>query len=552
MTAPAGSAAARTSNAEAPIANTASGKVRGQVVDGINVFKGIPYAATTAGANRWRKPQPPLAWPGVRDALNYPSMAPQPDGPIRGLFASWTDPTTSGEDCLGLNIWTPALRDGAKRPVMVWFHGGDFSSLSGSRRVFDGTRLTRRGDVVLVTVNHRLNAFGFLYLGKLLPEFADAANVGMLDLVAALSWVRDNIAEFGGDPGNVTIFGQSGGGGKVATMMAMPAGKGLFHRAIIQSGTYARSAHLEAMLPDVATSHAQTLLAAAGLKPTEARKLLDMPMAVVIEAIAKAGQAEKPPVWRPVTDGINLPSGPSWPKAPAISADVPLMIGSTATEMSMLMGMFNPALFDLDEAGLRERASAWYAPDKLEEVIATFRARSPDASPARIYFDIATATVFRRGAWTHADLKSELKKAPVWLYEIDWVTPVDGGKWGSPHSLEHPFVFDNVALSESMVGPSRAGLQGMADQISPTWIAFARSGNPNNPAIPHWPAYTTANRTTMVFDSTSKAVKDFREDERKLVQSAGSGEPLIGPQPAQSGAADGLEGKTVGAVRTGY
>jgi para-nitrobenzyl esterase len=532
MPAPIGSAAVRTTNIEAPIATTAAGKVRGQVMDGINVFKGIPYAATTAGTNRWRKPRPRDAWSGVRDAFNYPSMAPQPDGPIAGLSASWTDPTTPDEDCLGLNIWTLGLRDGAKRPVMVWFHGGGFDALSGSRSAFDGTRLTQRGDVVLVTVNHRLNAFGFLYLGQLLPEFADAANVGMLDLVAALAWVRDNIAEFGGDPGNVTIFGQSGGGGKVATLMAMPAGKGLFHRAIMQSGSYARGAHLEAMSPDVATVHAQTLIAAAGLKPTEARKLLDMSMAALIEAIAKAGRCERPPAWRPVIDGTNLPAGPSWPKAPAVSADVPLMLGTTATEMSMLMGMFNPALFDLDEAGLRERVSAWYAPDKLDEVIATFRTKSPDASPARLYFDIGTATIFRRGVWTHADLKSELNKAPVWLYEFDWVTPVDGGKWGSPHSVEHAFVFDNVALSESMVGTSRAGPQAMAEQVSPTWIAFARSGNPNNPAIPHWPAYTTTNRTTMVFDSTSKVVKDFREDERKLVQSASAEEPPIGPQPA--------------------
>ena len=250
-----------------PIAETRYGKVRGAVKDGISVFKGIPYGAPTSGANRFRKPQPPQAWSGVRDATAYPNMAPQPPAPIRGLFASWTDPTTISEDCLGLNVWTPGLRDGGKRPVMVWFHGGDFASLSGSRSVFDGTRLARRGDVVVVTVNHRLNAFGFLYLGELLPEFADAANAGMLDLVAALEWVRDNIAEFGGDPGNVTIFGQSGGGGKVATMMAMPAGKGLFHRAIIQSGTYARNAHLEAMSADTATRHAQTLLAALDLQP---------------------------------------------------------------------------------------------------------------------------------------------------------------------------------------------------------------------------------------------------------------------------------------------
>ena len=508
----------------ASIAETRYGKVRGTAKEGISVFKGIPYGAPTSGANRFRKPQPPQAWAGVRDATAYPNMAPQPPAPIRGLFASWTDPTTISEDCLGLNIWTPGLRDGGKRPVMVWFHGGDFASLSGSRSVFDGTRLARRGDVVVVTVNHRLNAFGFLYLGELLPEFADAANAGMLDLVAALEWVRDNIGEFGGDPGNVTIFGQSGGGGKVATMMAMPAGKGLFHRAIIQSGTYARNAHLEAMSADTATRHAQTLLAALGL--TDARQLLDLPMERLIEGTVIASQARERAVWRPVADGKILPAGPSWPSAPEVSADVPLMIGSTATEMSMLMGTPRPELFDLDDAGLRKRLSAWFAPEKMDEVIATFKNKNPNATPGRLYFDISTAVVFRRGAWRHADLKAAQGKAPVYLYEIDWVTPVDGGKWGSPHSMEHPFVFDNVALSASMVGASQAEPQKLADQISPTWIAFARTGNPNNSAIPHWPAYTVPERTTMVFDAPSKAETMFREDERLLTASAAEKDAL--------------------------
>ncbi|MDQ8727871.1 carboxylesterase family protein [Bradyrhizobium sp. LHD-71] len=507
----------------APV-ETRQGKVRGTIKDGINVFKGIPYAASTSGANRFRQPQPPQAWSGVRDATAYPNMAPQPPAPVRSLFASWTDPTTISEDCLGLNIWTPGLRDGGKRPVMVWFHGGDFASLSGSRSVFDGTRLARRGDVVVVTVNHRLNAFGFLYLGQLLPEFREAANPGMLDLVAALEWVRDNIAEFGGDPGNVTIFGQSGGGGKVATMMAMPAGKGLFHRAIIQSGTYARNAHLEAMSADAATGHAQTLLAA--LELSDAHKLLDLPMEALVAGSVKASQAKAPAVWRPVADGKVLPAGPSWPSAPEVSADIPLMIGSTATEMSMLMGTPRPDLFDLDEAGMRKRLSAWFGPKQLDEVLATFRKKSPGATPGRLYFDISTAAVFRRGAWRHADLKVAQAKAPVYLYEIDWETPIDGGKWGSPHSVEHPFVFDNVALSTSMVGSSTAEPQKLADQISPTWIAFARTGNPNNPAIPEWPAYTVPDRTTMVFDTQSRAEKLFREDERLLTASAAEKDAL--------------------------
>jgi para-nitrobenzyl esterase len=504
----------------APVAETRYGKVRGLLNEGINIFKGVPYGAPTSGANRFRKPRPPEPWSGVRDAVAYPNMAPQPPSRIGGLFASWTDPTTVSEDCLGLNVWTPALRDSGRRPVMVWFHGGDYASNSGSRSVFDGTRLARRGDVVVVTVNHRLNAFGFMYLGALLPELADAANAGMLDLVQALEWVRDNIAEFGGDPANVTIFGQSGGGGKVATMMAMPAGKGLFHRAIIQSGSYARNAHLEAMTPDTATKHAHTLLAALDLAADDARKLLELPMERLIEGVAKAAQAKERAVWRPVADGKNLPAGPSWPSAPEVSADVPLMIGSTATEMSMLMGTFRPDLFDLDDAGLRKRLSIWFAPEKMEDVIAAFREKDPNATPGRLYFDIATAVVFRRGAWRHADLKAAQGAAPVYLYEIDWMTPVDGGKWGSPHSVEHPFVFDNVALSASMVGTSQAEPQKLADQISPTWIAFARTGNPNNSAIPHWPAYTVPERPTMVFDTQSKTEKLFREDERLLTASA--------------------------------
>jgi para-nitrobenzyl esterase len=280
------------------------------------------------------------------------------------------------------------------------------------------------------------------------------------------------------------------------------------------------------MSADTATKHAHTLLAALDLQPADAPKLIDMPMETLIAGIVKSSQVKERAVWRPVADGKNLPAGPSWPSAPEVSADVPLMIGSTATEMSMLMGTPRPELFDLDDEGLRKRLSVWFAPEKMDEVIATFKEKSPGATPGRLYFDISTAVVFRRGAWRHADLKTAQGKAPVYLYEIDWVTPVDGGKWGSPHSMEHPFVFDNVALSASMVGTSQAEPQKLADQISPSWIAFARSGNPNNSAIPHWPAYTVPDRATMVFDKQSKAEKLFREDERLLTASAAEKDAL--------------------------
>ncbi len=508
---------AHTNSLPDPVAETRYGKVRGVLSDGICVFKGIPYGAPTSGANRFRKPQPPKAWSGVRAAIAYPNMAPQMPWPLVGLFSSWTEPTRISEDCLGLNIWTPALRDSGRRPVMVWFHGGDYVALSGSRNVFDGMRLARRGDVVVVTVNHRLNAFGFLYLGELLPEFADSANAGMLDLLAALAWIFDNIAEFGGDPHNVTIFGQSGGGGKVAMIMAMPAANGLFQRAVIQS---AHSAHLEPIPPDAATRHAHALLTALDLKASEAQKVIDVPMEKLIEATVRTSKGRDRAVWRPVSEGNILPKRASWPSVPQSSSDIPLMIGATATEMSILLGTRCPDLFDIDNATLRKHLSLWFTPDIVGQVIRTFGNADPGASPGRLYFDIASAVVFRRSTWCHADQRAAQSASPVYMYEIVWETPVDGGKWGSPHSLEHPFVFDNVALSVSMVGTSAAEPQKLADQICPAWIAFARTGDPNNPAIPYWPAYKVADYTTMVFDTESKAEKLFRNDQRPLVVKA--------------------------------
>ena len=412
-----------------------------------------------------------------------------------------------------MNVWTPALRDGVKRPVMVWFHGGGYSTLSGSRNVFDGTRLCKKGDVVVVTLNHRLNAFGFLYLGEIAPEFADGANAGMQDLVAALQWVRDNIAEFGGDPDNVTIFGQSGGGGKVSTMMAMPAGNGLFHRAIVQSGSYARNAHLEAIKPAEATQRARALLAALEIEPADAgRKLLELPVDALVAGLKKVSSM----AWSPVADGRTLPSGPWWPEGPAISANIPMMIGTTETEMTMLIGMGDASTFALDDAGLRKRLGTFMSPEDMEPVIKAFKASRPSATPSDLFFAITTAIPFRRGAWQQADRKVAQNAAPVYLYELDWQSPVDGGKWKSPHSLELALVFDNVAKSESMVG-SGPEAQKVADEMSAAWLAFARTGNPNAKGVPEWPPYTLEDRTTMVFDTTSKAIKAFRDDERKVL-----------------------------------
>ncbi len=496
----------------APVATTNTGQVRGATDGGTHVFKGIPYGASTGGEGRFRPPAAPAPWSGVRDALAFAPMCPQVIRSLPEIFSSWTFDKDMSEDCLALNVWTPALADGAKRPVMVWFHGGDFSSLSGSRNVFDGTRLARKGDVVVVTVNHRLNLFGYLQLAQFAPEYADAGNVGLLDLVQALGWVRDNIASFGGDPGNVTIFGQSGGGGKVSCLMAMPAAAGLFHRAVVQSGSY----YLEAMSPDASSALTRKLLATLELSPSEAGKLASLPAEVLIAGMEKAQKTSGGLNFRPVADGRALPSGPWVPGAPEVSRNVPLLVGTVATEMTLLTGGGDPAAFTLDEAGLRERLLRWFEPGDIDRVLATFRETWPDATPGDLFFAIETDLRMRQGAWQQAGRKAAQGGAPVWLYEVDWRTPVGGGKWKTPHSVELAFVFDNVAKSASMVGTG-AEPQALADQMSASWLAFARSGNPDNPAVPHWPAYTDADRSTMVFDVTSRVVNDHRGLERKLL-----------------------------------
>jgi len=491
------------------VAETHRGKVRGVIDQGIRVFKGIPYGASTAGANRFKAPKLPKPWTEVRDTLAFGPMAPQGPRDLASVMASWTFDKDMSEDCLVLNVWTPALRDQRKRPVMVWFHGGGFASLSGSRNVFDGTRLCQKGDVVVVTVNHRLNVFGYLYLGRLGgAEFAESGNVGMLDLVAALRWIHDNIAEFGGDPANVTIFGQSGGGAKVSTLMAMPQARGLFHKAIVQSGS-----HLEGLSPDDATKHATTLMATLGLKPNEVAKLRTLPVDTILAGMKKTMTAPGPKRnFSPVVDQHILPRGPWLPEGPAVSASIPMMIGTTRTETTLLVGAGDPSTFELDDAGLRQKLAAWVPERDVGRVVDAFKKMQPSATPSDLFFAISTDRRVRQQAWIQAERKAAQNGAAVWLYEVDWATPVEGGKWRSPHSLELAFVFDNVAKSAAMVGTGAAP-QAMADKMSTAWLAFARTGNPG------WAPFKPADRATMVFDTTSRVVNDFRGDERAVLAS---------------------------------
>jgi para-nitrobenzyl esterase len=492
---------------------THRGKVRGNLDGGIKVFKGIPYAATTDGLNRFRPPRPARYWTDVRDAIAYGPMCPQIEREHASFTASWTYDKDASEDCLVLNVWTPALRDQRKRPVMVWLHGGGYSAGSGSRNVFDGTRLCQRGNVVVVTLNHRLSVFGFLYLGHLGgAEYAESGNAGMLDLVAALRWVHDNISVFGGDPGNVTIFGQSGGAAKVSMLMAMPQARGLFHKAIVQSGS-----QLDALTPDEATKHATTFLAALEVKPTELQRLAKLPTAKILAALTRVMKAPGPkPNYSPVVDAIVLPKGPWQPDGPAVSAGIPMIIGSTRTETTALLGATHPEYFALDDASLVRSLAGWIPDKDISRVVAGFRRLMPTASPSDLFFAITTDRRVRQQAWTQAERKSAQASAPAWLYELDWATPVDGGTWGSPHSLDLAFVFDNVAKSEAMVGTGPEP-QSLADQMSSAWIAFARTGNPNTGATLTWPVFLPSQRATMVFNTKSRVENDFRAEERAIL-----------------------------------
>jgi para-nitrobenzyl esterase len=503
------SADAAGAGASGPVAQTTAGKVRGFMNGPVHVFKGIPYAASTAGENRFAPPRKRESWSGIRAALELGAKAPQ--NPTPGLLPEEAVSLSNepmSEDCLHLNVWTAGLRDGRKRPVMVWFHGGGYSSGSGGNTRYEGSNLATRQGIVLVTVNHRLNIFGHLYLGEIAGEaFADSGNVGMLDIVAALEWVRDNITEFGGDPGNVTIFGESGGGGKVSTLMAMPAAQGLFHRAIVQSGVALRQATRQS-----ATETAKQILKQLGVEPSEAAKLRSIPQA---ELLAAFGAMRPPPRFTPVVDGRSLPRHPFDPTAPEISANVPLIVGSNATEVTFFA---DTPLEPIDEATLHERVKRYTRTDdaEAEKLIALYRKSRPKITTEHLYQLIASDYWMTADLVTQAERKAAAGKAPVYVYYFEWPSPVRGGKLRSVHSVEIPFVFDNVHLAEPLVGKG-ADQAALARTLSSTWARFARSGNPNGKGLPSWPAYNSNTRGVMIFDKVSRVVNDPNREERLAI-----------------------------------
>jgi para-nitrobenzyl esterase len=517
-----------------PIVKTTAGKVRGATVNGVQTFKGIHYGESTAGSMRFLAPVAAKPWTGVRDALEYGPPAPQDslgqdlaDKELQAAIAGdatfgrlLLGPGTMSEDCLVLNVWSPTLVPVTVKPVMFWLHGGGFAAGSDGRIWFDGSNLARKHDVVVVGINHRLNVFGYLYLAELGgAKYADSGNAGMLDAVLALQWVRDNIANFGGDPRNVTIFGQSGGGAKVSLLMAMPAAKGLFHKAIVESGSA-----LRATPAAVATASAQKILDHLDLSANQVDRLQQLPMDQLLTAVHEVSAAGPLPL-SPVVDGRALPSNPFDPTAPQISADIPMLIGTNSTETTLLIGGRDPGTFSLDDASLHARLKALYklGDPEVAALIKTYRDDQPDASPSLLFFTITSDRQMRMNAITQAERKLALGAAPAYMYYFKWQTPVLGGRLHTPHDTEMLFVFDNVALAPTFIGTG-ADLQPLADKVSGAWTSFARTGNPSQKSLP-WPAYNTSDRPTMVFDDQCKIVNDPGKQERlalmKLASAAG-------------------------------
>jgi para-nitrobenzyl esterase len=493
---------------------TAAGKVRGTLTGGVHSFKGIPYGASTAGANRFMPPKKPMPWRGVRDATRFGHQAPQ-NIRFTDVLAPQANPAEGfDEDCLVLNVWSPGVNDGRKRPVMFWIHGGGFAQESGSWPWIDGAALARRGDVVVITINHRLNIFGYLHLGDLGGEkYAASGNAGMLDIVAALEWVRDNIAQFGGDPGNVMIFGESGGGAKVSTLLAMPAAKGLFHRAAIQSGSWLRCTPRED-----ATATAKAVLAELGLSVARIDELQRVPVQRLLSLRAGA-MVPLPPRrgalrmgYAPVVDGKFLPQHPFDPVATPVSADIPLLVGCTRDEATLFY-LRDEAVFSLDESGLRARVLEMMDEPAASRTIEVYRKAHAGASPSELFLLIASDRLARRDAIRLAERKFAQGRAPVYMYLFTWKSPALNGRLRAPHTVEIPFVFDNTDVPTVMTKSPTA--KSLAAKTSDAWIAFARTGNPNHPGLPQWPAYTASERATMTFDVTCAVVNDPGSLERQ-------------------------------------
>ncbi len=485
-----------------PEVETAQGRLRGLTSDGVHAFKGVRYAADTSRARRFRPPEPPPNWSGVRDATDYGQYAPQaPSSRLRDyadLITFDIQGGGMGEDCLVLNLWTPSLDRNARKPVIVHLHGGGWYGGSANAPGCDGAMLARHGDAVVVTVNHRLGAFGFLDLSSFGAEYAHSGTVGMLDIVAALRWLRENVEAFGGDASRVLVFGQSGGGAKTSTLMAMPKAAGLFHRAGVMSGSVLRLA-----TPEHAARQAERFLRVLGLGPDRLPKLHEMPFQQLLAAqvtleMDDRARGEAPRSFAPVVhESGAVPRHPFDPDAPEVSAHVPMIIGTTLDERS-----YRTLNFDLDDAGLaaifRERAG-----DDAERLLQQYRAEDEHASPYLLQVRLDTDMGFRRAAHLQADRKAYADAAPVWTYLWRAPSPAYGGRFGATHGVDiGPSLHD---IRRALNGPLDSQRR-LAKMMSAVWASFAATGNPNHANLPHWPRYTLPERATLVVDTDREQV----------------------------------------------
>jgi len=488
------------------VTNTNSGKVRGYIEHGIFTFKGIPYAK----AKRFEAAEKPDVWEGIRSSTMYGPVAPllTPTTSVQDEpeFVFDHDWGYTNEDCLNLNVWTPSINDEKKRPVLFWIHGGGFTAGSSHELPsYDGENLSNKGDVVVVSINHRLNVLGFLDLSAYGEKYKHSANNSILDMELALEWVRDNISNFGGDPNNVTIFGQSGGGAKVNTLMAMPKASGLFHKAINQSGAM-RGGILEK--EDTQAVAAETL-SILGIDASQVDSLQNIPFSILADAGSKAlknveekMKADGKPImgfglgWGPSVDGEDLPFQTASEEALALSKDIPLMIGTVKNEFAPFANM---RFVGASDETIMNHIKETYK-EKADVYIAAVKKAYPDDTKAKDLIDVDTR--FRPGSVLQANTKSSLEGgAPVYMYLFTWQSPVFDGKYKALHCMELPFVFDNIALANQMTGGGKEA-HALADKMSKAWISFAKTGNPNHSGLPEWSPYNGNNTATMHFDTT--------------------------------------------------